>query len=434
VRKKGLAWLILPSLMVMTVACGSSKDADNKNSSAVINQKGTETIKFMQYTASGAQEDTLKDMIKKFEDENPNIKIDLEIVDYANYTTKLNTTIASGTAPDVFEVGYENFMTYASQNVLKDLSDVIAGDKDFNADQYKKLAYDAFKFNDKQMGIVESFSDVVLFYNKDLFDQKQVAYPQDSWTWKDELAAAQQLTDANQGVWGTYSPIQFYEFYKTIAQNSGGIFDANGKPNVNSPANEEALQWMIDKAAKYKVSPPLNDDTFSQPDADTNAFKAGKIAMFRTGIWNMARFADADFKWDIALEPGNTQKAHHFFADGLVVSEKSKHTDAAWKFLKFMSADPYVVSKRIEKNWSVPAISDETMLETYFKQTPPESKKKIIDALDSLVLPPVGPNPEKWSEISTVIGEELDKARLGSSDVSTALDKAQKKLEDIMKE
>lgn len=428
-HKKGLAWLVLPSLMVMTVACGS---ANNKDSNTAGN--GTETIKFMQYTASGAQEDTLKDMIKKFEDQNPNIKIDLEIVDYANYTTKLNTTIASGTAPDVFEVGYENFMTYASQNVLKDLSDVIAGDKDFNADQYKKLAYEAFKFNGKQMGIVESFSDVVLFYNKDLFDQKQVAYPQDSWTWKDELAAAQKLTDAKQGVWGTYAPIQFYEFYKTIAQNGGGIFGANDKPNVNSPANEEALQWMIDKASKYNVSPPLNDDTFSQPDADTNAFKAGEIAMFRTGIWNMARFADANFQWDIALEPGNTQKAHHFFADGLVVSAKSKHTDAAWKFLKFMSADPYVVNKRIEKNWSVPAISDEKMLETYFKQTPPESKKKIIEALDSLVLPPVGPQPEKWSEISTAVGEELDKARLGSADVSKALDNAQKKLENIMKD
>ncbi|MBE9917546.1 sugar ABC transporter substrate-binding protein [Paenibacillus donghaensis] len=426
--KKGLAWLMLLSLMVMTAACGSSDDKNAEDS-----KDGQETIKFMQYTASGGQEDTLKDIIKKFEEQNPNIKVDAEIVDFQNYTTKLNTMIASKTAPDVFEVGYENFMTYASQNVLRDLSDVIEADKDFNPDKYKKLAYDAFKYNDKQMGMVESFSDVVLFYNKDLFDAKHVAYPQDSWTWKDELAAAQQLTDAKKGIWGTYSPIQFYEFYKTIAQNSGGIFDNDGKPAVNSMANKEALQWMIDKASKYHVSPPLNDDTFSQPDADINAFKSGQIAMFRTGIWNMSRFTDAGFKWDIVLEPGNTQKAHHFFADGLAVSADSKHAEAAWKFLKFMSSDPYVVEQRITKNWSVPAVSDESMLDAYFKQTPPESKKKVMEALDSLVLPPVGPKPDKWNEISTAVGEELDKAKLGASDVQTALDKAQQKLEDILK-
>lgn len=426
--KKGLAWLVLLSLIVMTAACGSSsndKTADGGN--------GKETIKFMQYTASGAQESTLKDMVNEFENQNPDIKIDLEIVDYQNYTTKLNTMIASGTAPDVFEVGYENFMTYASHDVLKDLSDIIAADKEFNPEQYKQLAYDAFKYNGKQMGLVESFSDVVLFYNKDLFDQKQVAYPQDSWTWEDELAAAEKLTDAQQGIWGTYAPLQFYEFYKTIAQNGGGIFDKDGKPVVNSEANKEALQWMIDKASKYHITPPLNDDTFAQPDADINAFKAGQIAMFRTGIWNMSRFADADFKWDIALEPGNSQKAHHFFADGLAVSKDTEHAEAAWKFLKFMSADPYVVDQRIAKDWSVPAISDDKMLEAYLKQTPPESKEKVFEALDTLVLPPVGPNPEKWNEISTVVGEELDKAKLGISDVSTALDHAQQKLEDILK-
>ncbi|MEF2966029.1 sugar ABC transporter substrate-binding protein [Paenibacillus sp. M1] len=427
--KKSLAWLLLLSLMLVTAACGSN-GGSSANSA---NGSGQETIKFMQYTASGAQEETLEGMIAKFEEAHPDIKVDLEIVDFQNYVTKLNTTIASGTAPDVFEVSYENFMTYASQGVLMDLTDLIAKDTDFKPEQYKELAYDAFKFDGKQMGMVESFSDVVLVYNKDLFDAKQLAYPDDSWTWKEELEAAQKLTDADKGIWGTYAPIQFYEFYKTIAQNGGGIFDADGKPVVNSPANAEALQWMIDKASKYQVSPPLNDDTFTQPDADINAFKNGQIAMFRTGIWNLSRFADASFSWDIALEPGNTQKAHQFFADGLAVSKDSKHAEAAWKFLKFMSGDPFVVEQRIAKDWSVPAIADDSMLEAYFAQTPPESKRKVIEALDSLVLPPVGPKPEKWNEISTTIGEELDKARLGASDVQTALDAAQKKLEDILK-
>lgn len=442
IKKSGI--ILLVACMVLLSACGGksdsaadsgrqSPDASASQGEAVSpEQKETVTIRFMQYTASGSQEKTLEAMVKAFEAANPDIKVETEVVEFNNYYTKLNTLVATNSAPDVFEVGYENFMTYATKDLLLDLTPIIQADTGFDPGIYKKLAYDAFNYNGKQMGVVESFSNVVLFYNKDLFDQKGVKYPDASWTWKEELEAAQKLTDAKNGVWGTYAPVQFWEFYKTIAQNGGGIWDQNGNPTLNSKANVDALQWMLDKANKYHVSPPLNDDTFNQPDADLNAFKAGKLAMLRAGIWNFGRFADAPFQWDIALEPGNTQKAHHFFADALVASKNTKHPEAVWKFIKFMTSDPAAVKKRIEAGWSVPALNDENVMAAYYKQTPPESKKVVTDALDTLVLPPVGPKPEKWNELTGAVGEELDKAKLGAATVQEALDNAQKKVEELL--
>lgn len=394
------------------------------------------TIKVMNYTPNGGQEDTYAAMVKLFEAANPDVKVDSEILAYADYFTKLNTVIGSGdSVPDVFEVGYEQFASYAAKNVLFDLSPIIAADSAFKPDVYKKLAYDAFNFNGKQYGVSESFSNVMLYYNKDLFDAKKVEYPQSSWTWKEELAAAQKLTDAKAGVWGTYAPIQFYEFFKTAAQNGGGIWGKDNKTlTINSKENVEALQWMIDKASKYKVSPALNDDTFNQPDADTNAFKAGKLAMIRSGIWNLGPFTkDIKFKWDIALEPGNTQKAHHFFADGLVASKTTKNAEAVWKYIKFMSSDPAAVGVRIAKGWSIPAVADTATMDAYYKQTPPDSKKYVSEALDSLVLPPVGPIPDKWNDLQKAVGDELDKAKLGRVKVQAALDNAQAKAEKLLK-
>lgn len=391
------------------------------------------TIKLMMYTANG-QEETLKGIVDAFHAANSDVTVDYEVVPYADYNTKLNTLLASGSEPDLFEVGYENFRTYATKGLLLDLNAAIAADTAFKPEIYKKLAYDAFNYDGKQMGVTHSFSDVVLFYNKDLFDAKGMSYPDASWTWKEELEAAQKLTDAKSGIWGSYAPIQFYEFYKTIAQNGGGMYDASGNPTVNSPANVEALQWMIDKASKYKVSPALNDDTFNQPDADLNAFKEGKLAMARFGIWNFNSFKEAAFKWDIALEPGQTQKAHHFFADGLVASKNTKNSDAAWRFMKFISSDPAAVNLRIASGWSVPAVADEVIMDAYYKQTPPDSKKVVSEALDSLVLPPVGPKPEKWNELTAAVGEELDKAKLGKSSPQEALDAAQKKVEELLSE
>ncbi len=98
-----------------------------------------------------------------------------------------------------------------------------------------------------------------------------------------------------------------------------------------------------------------------------------------------------------------------------------------------MSSDPSVVSKRIEKGWSVPAVSDEKVMEAYFKQTPPASKKIVLDALNSLVLTPVGPIPDKWNDLTKAIGDELDKAKLKSDyTAEKALNEAQAKIEKLV--
>ena len=59
----------------------------------------------------------------------------------------------------------------------------------FDPDVYYPKAYEVFSADGKQFGVPEQFSDVLLFYNKDLFDAAGVNYPDASWTWEDERAA-----------------------------------------------------------------------------------------------------------------------------------------------------------------------------------------------------------------------------------------------------
>src|SRR5947199_4780432 len=120
-----------------------------------------------------------------------------------------------------FGLKYENFFSYQSAGALLDLSTQATKASGFRASVYYPRAYGVFQANGKQYGVPESFSDVLLFYNKDLFDAKGVSYPTASWTWSDELTAAQKLTDSSKGIWGDFQPIQFFEFYKVLAQNGG---------------------------------------------------------------------------------------------------------------------------------------------------------------------------------------------------------------------
>lgn len=365
-------------------------------------------------------------MIKAFNVVYPNITVKVETAPYDSYFTKLQTLVASNTAPDVYELNYENFVSYASKGVLQDLTPLAAADKSFEASTFYPRAYNAFSQNGKQYGLPESFSDVVFFYNKDLFDKAGVAYPTDSWTWKDELAAAQKLTDAKAGVWGTYQPVQFFEFYKVIAQNGGSMFDASGKPTLNTPQNVEALKYLLDKINVQKVT-PTDADMAGQSDSDL--FKAGKIAMLRTGIWEFADFKDVPFKWDIALEPGNTTKAHQFFSNAVVISNKTAQADAAWKWLRFFTSSSDVANIRVASSWELPALSNQSLFDSYLKQTPPASRSVVFKALETAVNPPV---IERESELQDIVTKELTKAKLGQETAQQALDNLQPQVEKLL--
>ncbi|MCM3731145.1 ABC transporter substrate-binding protein [Fictibacillus halophilus] len=420
--KKSGIWAIIFVLLIGIIAGCSSEQSTGTS------KDGTVTLKYFAFSPGEDHEDELKAMIAAFEKKNPKIKVDYELASFDDYFTKLQTQIAGNNAPDVFELNYENFVSYASKGALLELDPLIEKDTNFNPDSINKKAYEAFQYDGKQYGMVESFSNVVLFYNKDLFDKAGVEYPNDSWTWKEELAAAEKLTDKKNGVWGTYSPVQFWEFYKTIAQNGGSILNEDKtEVTVNSPENVETLTWMMDKMNKYHVTPTEKE---MSGQANEDLFKAGKIAMLRTGIWMFDGFKDVPFKWDIALEPGNTQKAHHFFANGLAVSKKTKNAEAAWKWAQFMSSSEEAAKIRIDSAWELPAVSNDALVKGYLEKSPPESRDVVFKALDTLVVPPV---IEEWSKMTDMFGKELDKVKLGQATPEEALKNVEKELNTLIK-
>lgn len=419
--KKKSWWKIIIGIAAMTFLLAGCGKSSSNNSSKVT------TIRFTDFSASPDHVKDLKEMISGFEKENPNIKVDLQMLSYDDYFTKLQTQMAGGNAPDVFELNYENFVNYAKKGTLADLSDYVAKDKQFNKNEINKQAYDAFNYNGKQYGMVESFSNVVLFYNEDLFKKYNVEMPKSDWTWKDERAAAEKLTRKVNGkqIWGTYSPVTMNEFYKVAAQNDGTLFNKDGKPTMNTDANKEALNYMADNVLKYKVSPSPAQMSGQKSE---DLFKNGQLAMVHTGIWEFADFKKANFKWNIQEEPGNKKKATHFFANGFAVYGKSKKKEAAYKFARYMSASKKVANIRIKSSWELPALTDKDILKPYLKQTPPASRDVVFKSLNYLTLPPV---VSGFSKMSDETDSEFEKVLNKSESPSTALDKLQKEFEAI---
>lgn len=433
-RKKLISLLLTGVLTASLLAgCGSTDNsAASENTAAAeetasaeeaqeaVDLAGTETteeaveITYANFNASGGNEETLQKMYEAFHDEYPNITVNIETIGYDDYFTQMQTRVAGGTAPDCYELNIENFAAYANKGVLAELTGI-------DTSGYNATALNAFSVNGKQYGVPGNFSNVVLIYNKDLFDQAGVAYPTDDWTWDDAMDACEKINALGDDIYGIYQPITFNEFFKVAAQYGGGVLNADKTEfTINSEENLKAATMMISKVTDTNVQP-----TEAQMGGmgDWDLFESGRLGMIPTGIWAFNTFADAcDFNWDICVEPGGTQKATHFFSNALVVNADSDKKEAAATWINWLASSDTSAQMRIDAGWDLPAISNEEVLSGYLKLTPPENRQAVFDSLNYLTVAPI---IEDYSLMSDIITGKLSLAAGGEITVQEALDQAQ---------
>ena len=386
---------------------------------------GVTEINFMNFSSSGDNVKHMEEMKALFEEENPEIKVNIETVGFGDYFTKLMTIIAGNNSPDCFELNYENFSAYAKKNVLMNLGDLIV-ENDFDTSVINQKALEAFQVDGVQYGLPFSFSNVVLIYNKELFDEAGVEYPDNSWTWADEQKVAEKIRALGPMTFGINHPVQFSEFYKVVHQNGGSIFNEDKTAfAINTPQNVETLQFMIDRVVKTNVMPT---EAQLAGMGDWDLFEAGLLGMIVTGSWAFPTFTSScDFDWDIAVEPGNLNKATHFFSNGIVISKDTKKAEACFKWISFLSTDEDVARIRIDAGWELPAITNQEIIDYYCSIKPPANKEAIFESLDYLVTPPV---VEQYAEMEDIINNYLEKARDGVLTAQEALEQAQKELSE----
>ncbi|MBD2843746.1 sugar ABC transporter substrate-binding protein [Paenibacillus sp. IB182496] len=381
------------------------------------------TVKFANFSGSGDPAPLLEQMRETFEAQNPDVKVEIETIGFGDYFTQMQTRVASGTAPDAYELNYENFVSYAKKGVLLDLQPMFEA-AGFDKSVLYEQALDAFQADGVQYGMPASFSNVVLIYNKDLFDQAQTSYPTIEWTWKEMNEAAVSIRALGDDIFGISQGVQFFEFFKAAQQNGGSLLNEDQTAfTINTPENVETLQYMVDRIQKSNVMPT---EAQMSGIGDWDLFKAGRLGMILTGVWAFPDFVqNVEFPWDIAVEPGNVQKATHFFSNGLVINKDSKVAEAAYRWIAFMSASKEAAQIRVDGNWELPAVTYPDVLEAYLAITPPDNRQAVFDSLEYLVTPPV---IEQFAEMNDTLTLHLAAAAQGAKTPQQALDDAQQEL------
>ncbi|SJN39532.1 N-Acetyl-D-glucosamine ABC transport system, sugar-binding protein [Microbacterium esteraromaticum] len=378
------------------------------------------TITYSNFISAGGNEKNLEAIVDAFEKENKGITVEVKTLPYADYFTALQTDLAGGTVADVFDIEFANYAAYQQSGVLAQLEGV-------DASVYQASLAEAYATDGTQYALPSSFSNVVLFYNSNLFDAAGLDYPTADWTWADEKAAAEKLTDVGAGVWGDYQPISYHEFYKAVAQAGGEFLKADGSLGFNSPEGIAAAEWLVSKSG---TTMPTAEQGAGTPDFDSGLFADGKLAMWHSGIWMFGGLADAGITWDIAVEPGDAQHASAMFSNAVGVSAGTKHKDAATKFAEFLTSSKTTVDTRLTAGWELPPIADEAALSAYLDITPPTNRQAVFDSLDEVALAPsIGDGQAQMQDIVT---EELTEAAAGRKTVEDALADAEKRIAPLL--
>lgn len=420
--------LTLAALMVLS-ACGGKQAPvpGGETTPAATGQKATDgknetvTITYCNFNSSGGNEETLGRMVAAFEQEHPDIKVDVETIGYDDYFTQMQTRVAGGTAPDCYELNIENFAAYANKGMLAEITG------DFTP--LNTTALNAFNVDSKQYGLPESFSNVVLIYNKDLFDRAGIDYPTDDWTQDDVQTAAEAIRALDENIYGIWQPISYNEFFKVAAQFGGSLLNEDKTAfTINSPENLKAAESLIGRVVDSNVQP---NSVQQGGMGDWDMFMSGRLGMIPTGIWAFQTFTEnCDFAWDIVVEPGSTQKATHFFSNCVVMNPKTEHAEAVETWLAWLTSSSASADIRLEAGWDLPALKDLDTLSAYLEITPPENREAVFKSLDYLVMPPV---IEDYALMGDIITQKLTAAADGTITVQEALDEAQAECEAQIK-
>ncbi len=218
------------------------------------------------------------------------VPVDVEVIDWDNYWTLLEAGASGGEMPDVFWMHSQYSEKYMDQGILLDLTDYIDADDSTDLANYYEDIVSLYQYDGRTYALPKDYDTIALWYNKDMFDEAGIAYPDETWTWDTLHDVAAQLTKEDGSQYGlTGNTDQNQEGYYNAIYSYGGyvINDAKDKSGYD---DENTLKAMEMYAGLIKDCMP-NQSVMAE-SGNINLFMSNQVAMGMFGSWYVPTFKD----------------------------------------------------------------------------------------------------------------------------------------------
>ena len=204
--------------------------------------------------------------------------------DEDEYKAKINIDLMGGSDVDVVEtLGPKDYSRQVSAGFFMPLNDAVeaAGIDPYalygaNLPVEKDGNYYALPFKQEMYCI---------FYNKAIFDEAGVPYPEGPWTWDEYVETAEKLTDPKKGIYGSFMNADLPWMYMPAQQLAVPFYKEDGSCNFDDPVFKEYAEWFKYISNDLCIQPSVAELEAENANWNYYALEGYRLAMFPQGNW-----------------------------------------------------------------------------------------------------------------------------------------------------
>ncbi|WP_300342640.1 extracellular solute-binding protein [Nesterenkonia sp.] len=318
---------------VVVTACGS--DGDGGGGQA--DQEKEVQLRFA-FWGSDTRVRNTEEIIEEFNQDYPHIQVEIEFNDWSGFWDQLNTQMAAGDAPDIFQMDAPYLREYGERGTLLDLSDV-------DLSHIPDEIVDSGTIDGEYYGLASGVNAVAIVANPRLFEEAGIPMPDDTtWTWDDWEQIAEQISTELDGVYGSSGPTEPQLFQVWLRQQGLFFNDDDGELGFTAEDLQEYFSWQ-DQLLADGVFPPAEvmvEQASSSQDQSLEATGQAAMAFSWTNLLGALTDAAGEELTLLRLPSptGDMADAQQWYNTGMVsASAQTEHPEEVITFLDFFVND-----------------------------------------------------------------------------------------------
>jgi len=368
------------------------------------------TIRFW---AMGREGEVVRELLPAFVAENPGVRVDLQQIPWTAAHEKLLTAYVGGSTPDIAQLGNTWISEFSALRALAPVDE----SHGISRHAFFEGIWDTNVIDGIAYGIPWYVDTRVLFYRKDILREAGYDTIPATWMgWLEAMRATKRAVGADR--YAFFCPLNEWTQPVIFGLQAGSplLVEENTRGAFSQPPFDHAFAFFM-TLFRERLAPPVTNNEVANLYQE---FARGTFAMYVTGPWNLGEFrrrlpADLSDAWSTAPLPGPDGPGVSLAGgSSLVVFERSRQKDAAWRLVAFLSRPEQQIRffqltgdlPAAIAAWNDPALTADREIRAFRRQ------------LERVVSTPKVP---EWELIATRLQQRAELAVRGAAGADSAL-------------
>ncbi len=303
---------------------------------------GSDEVTVIDFWGLGVEGEVVKQIVPDFEREYPNVKVRVQQIPWTAAHEKLLTAYVGEATPDLCQLGNTWVPEFVALNALVPLDSLARASGVVDRRDYFEGIWETNVVGARTYGIPWYVDTRLLFYRSDLL--REAGYEAVPGTWSEWIEAMQKIKAiVGEGRYAILLPTDEWQHPVMFGMQEGAslLTDDGLHADFSAAPFRRAFEFYVGLYEKG-LAPAVSRTQVSNVYQE---FARGYMSMYVTGPWNIGEFgrhlpAASQGDWMTAPMPGPAGDSTGVSLAGgasLVIFERSKNKEAAWKFVEFMS-------------------------------------------------------------------------------------------------